>query len=326
MSEGGFDNTSLKLPTINLDPRILHSNRAKRFTQDTGISLSNNLNKTGLISRGWVFLNAIGGGEKAIIQQVGDQDYSNKLFLTKKELEFAKSHMTPKDLTDDDLVSISDDMMKFIEECQEITQLNQLCDTNSREGKRHKNFIMILRQDLNLDTQTPIPTRLHLDEITQATCETIKKKYLIPDNVRGISIKNIERRSEGQGVQGSPSPLLTDEYIFQGGDGIIIHQTTTNENVTKEVSLRLNPVVARLARFGICNTGEPNDPTQRYFSISDYQPIYEKRGAQSTTDIPNSKELLMEIRLNIAEQMIAEWGLQINREQLKEMGQRFLWW
>jgi len=270
-----------------------------------------------LLNRGFYFINAIGQGEKPIITQVGDRDYSKKALLTKEEFEYAQSHCSQVDdepLNQGQLEALSDDMFAFIDEINTVLGGKAL---QTREGRVSEcdmcleSFGWYLIHEGMMSSKPymhvfgPHDTRMsRVSEIASLDVNPIPET--LPTDVRGIPFNTLCGRIEHRAVH---NPFLDQEGSFlpQGGFHILLEDTAENFDrayylIQKEgaPSLRWNYACSFLARYGICNTGT-GAADQNFMTIEQYwKRIYSQR---PQNDEPNP-----------VKEADREWHLQMGRE------------
>ncbi|HTK03553.1 MAG TPA: hypothetical protein VL401_02170 [Alphaproteobacteria bacterium] len=254
----------------NID--FVNDPRTQAFLNSQNLDSTRSIPKQELISRGFVLQNQIGMGERTIVQIINGKDFSNTPFLTKDEFEEHKKEVLPENTTDQELIQIGNDMDKFVTLANTLTYVSDLLSPQVGIPKTI-NFLTWVSQKENFKIGENFIK--DFEEAIKEAQNKIKEKHKIPDTLRGIPVSQIKTRKEGANVDNHDCPVLDCNHKFQGNSGIIIYDS--------EISLltpnqrRINNVTAHLASHGISNNGEVKDPHQRYFTIKEYMPLFEKR-------------------------------------------------
>ena len=160
-------------------------------------------------------------------------------------------------------------LMNFLRDSGLYEKYNQLCDERNVVGWDHRFAIVS-------DVQNQL-----------------KQEIVSSTSVRGLTFDQLERRSGSAKYERQLCPVLGCDHVFPATDGVNVYDNGSLSG--EETGLRLNPIVSHLASHGICNTGRGETHDQRYFSIQEYLPIYERRGMTPDGKLLTESEVVLAV-------------------------------
>lgn len=303
-----------------------------------GLDVLNPIPEKEIRKRSIAMFNVLGNASRSIIQEVGDQDFSRKLFLTEDDLEKARSIINPEGLNEEQLAELSDDMLQFMQECFSTLSLNSVVTPERTKVhpfsgqmvfiRRIEGFLEGRRGFLKRVFSKPLKRLTKEEEIDLIRQERkkLKEKYQsqIPDNVRGIPVKNLDTRLEGKGMYGSRCPVVDCGHQFKWSFGIKI--ADHDGSLTgKPRWVRMNEAVAHLVSHGVCSNGETKDWDQRYLTLTEYMPLFErKKTDEGAKEKPDSGKMQTEFSTMIAKKTMEVLGVEIEDVELEKLVEEIL--
>ncbi|MBN1262795.1 MAG: hypothetical protein JW991_00385 [Candidatus Pacebacteria bacterium] len=310
---------------------------AARRYDTLGFDVTRPLSLRELEAGGVVFINVLGDAERTIIQQIGGQDFSQKLFLTDQDLKAARADSLPEGLAEKQLPEVGRDMALFVCQCQEAAGLRSLLYPEERQVgiADFRQLIRAVNSKLDRERRKgpfgqlkkpPKPLGLEREErLINETLASLRRQYPSIEAVRGIPVGNISYRTEGAGrLLGARCPVLECGHHFSEPMGVRVLDQDGSLTGQPGTILRFNEAVTHLAGHGICNTGTPEDPSQHYASLAEYQPIFAQRAAASKERI-DVHQVRLEVGLTIARRGAEEIGFWPEDEDLKELVSEHYW-
>lgn len=276
--------------TINFNCHLKYIHALEDQLKHTDLNPHKPLNVECLVKHGWVFQNRIGMGGRAIIQQVGDRDYSDKLLLTREEVEYALPYMITERVRDSRL-SLADLASRMLDFGRAGVLMKDIKLMSGEQSNDWRNPISVATGDTTDNHHNGLALwferyrvnfkKLDWDERSGVSAEVLKKLkevgLRVSDNLKGIAVSNFVSRREGNGVRGVRSPILTESdtnllYLPSNLEGIKIFPG----DIEKQV--RISTITAYLASRGVCNTGQPDDWDQRYLTLDGFMKIIAEPG------------------------------------------------
>lgn len=312
-----------KLTSRNLDTR--------------GITLSDKLPKSSLRESGIAMINALGEGERMIIQRIGSEDLSSTLFLSDDEYGAARAEAVPVGIDQERLVEISRDMEAFIKECHLALATNAaLYPENTQVGlSSWVNLLKIVYSHLSdlEKKKTPFWKRTRVlnsipIEEERPTIEKVVSEIRGDRNgiseVRGIPIGQIILRGEGRNVLGNVCPVIDCAGRFASNEGIVITDSSGEITGQPGTDVRINSVIAHLASHGINNNGNPMDNSQRYITIREYLQIFDKRDKSAELLKLDPYNITLEIATKLTRIVAEKAKVNLSEEEIKKMAEDYL--
>lgn len=252
------------------------------FADKHGLDPEATYTKQELLDKGFGMANRIGNGERAIVNTVDEQDTSQDFFLTTEQLEAHIWESLPEGVSIEDLPHIEEDMARFMQEARAavganklLTQsyaiMNQVLPFLQDLGSEHPEWDLEQRMDKMWQEDPGV-----VDDVPEQAAERTKEHWQVPDEVRGIRVENLAGRSEGRNTL--PCPCMECSIAFPGENGIKIFDEDGSITGQANTQVRMNSISRHHAGHCICNNGTVRDPDQRYMTLKEYLPLYERRG------------------------------------------------
>jgi hypothetical protein len=297
--------------------------RMKSFAQKNGLPLDRPTSLKELMSNGYVMFNDTGEKERVIIQVCGDKDWRDKSLITADELLQSKKDTLPEGITDEQLKEIEIDMDLFIDEVQHATQVNE--HLGGRGVGSTSNKMNLVAMELGVFETIKNNGKLNFDIkqvfIRDAQNE-VRKKYKIPNEVRGIPVEKLARRGESK-ANGHGCPVIDCPHVFSGTGGVLIYDGE-GHFTSEPKTIRINSVVAHLAGHGISETGKAA-VDQSYISIRDYLPIFDRRAESVISDAVDEKIVALEVYVKSTVKWLNEAGITtVTEEEIEKFGKEQL--
>jgi len=300
------------------------------FAHEHGLDPETTYTKQELLDQGFGMANRIGNGERAIVNEADGQDTSRDFFLTTEQLRAHIRESLPEGVTLEDLPHIEEDMAQFMQEVRAAVGanklltdsyiiMNQLLPFMDELSAEHPEWDVEQRMQKMWEENPDV-----VDDLPEQAANQSREHWQVPRDVRGIPIENLAGRSEGNNTL--PCPCMECSVAFPAENGIKIFDEDGSITGRPNTQVRMNSISRHLAGHGVCNNGNEavKDPDQRYMTLKEYLPLYERRDAgQPAIAIDELEKELFTTALHL---MCEKLGLEdLPEERVKQAIREYLY-